>query len=77
MLSLIILKLLAKSSEKRYQSVDGLIADLRRCQATLTADHDIALFTPGLQDRSSALHFADTLYREHPQAGNWSPHWKR
>ncbi|SCC09635.1 Predicted ATPase [Kosakonia oryzendophytica] len=69
MLSLIVLKLLAKSPEKRYQSVDGLIADLRRCQATLTADHDIALFTPGLQDRSPALHFADTLYREHPQAG--------
>ncbi len=45
MLSTIILTLLEKKPEKRYQTVDGLIADLRRCQATLTADGDIASFT--------------------------------
>lgn len=32
MLSTIILKLLEKNPENRYQTVDGLIADLRRCQ---------------------------------------------
>lgn len=68
MLSTIVLKLLTKSPEKRYQTVDGLMADLRRCQATLTADGEIAHFTPGLQDRSPSLHFANTLYRAHPQA---------
>ncbi|SEK97129.1 PAS domain S-box-containing protein [Kosakonia sacchari] len=69
MLSTILLKLLAKSPEKRYQTIDGLIADLRRCQATLTPEQGIPAFTPGLQDRSAALHFANTLYRAHPQAG--------
>ncbi len=68
MLSTILLKLLAKSPDKRYQTVDGLMADLRRCQATLTPEREIAAFTPGLQDRSPALHFANTLYRAHPQA---------
>ncbi|MGY5957102.1 AAA family ATPase [Kosakonia sp. BK9b] len=68
MLSAIVLKLLAKSPEKRYQSIDGLIADLRRCQATLTPEGTLVDFTPGLQDRPVALHFADTLYRAHPQA---------
>ncbi|ENA0609869.1 AAA family ATPase [Enterobacter bugandensis] len=68
MLSTIILTLLEKKPEKRYQTVDGLIADLRRCQATLTADGDIASFTPGQQDRSPAIHLADALFAAHPQA---------
>lgn len=68
MLSAIVLKLLAKKPEQRYQTVDGLIADLRRCQATLSDDGDIAAFTPGLQDRSPAFHLTDTLYSAHPQA---------
>src|SRR5690606_25956318 len=62
MLSAIVLKLLAKRPEHRYQTVDGLIADLRRCQATLSDDGDIAAFTPGLQDRSPAFYLTDTLY---------------
>lgn len=69
MLSLIILKLLEKDPQNRYQTVDGLIADLRRCQATLTAEGEIAPFTPGQQDRSPVVHLADTLYAAHPQAG--------
>ena len=68
MLSAIVLKLLAKRPEHRYQTVDGLIADLRRCQATLSDDGDIAAFTPGLQDRSPAFYLTDTLYNAHPQA---------
>jgi len=68
MLSTIILKLLEKSPENRYQTVDGLIADLRRCQATLTAEGEIARFIPGQQDRSPAIHLADALFAAHPQA---------
>jgi predicted ATPase/signal transduction histidine kinase len=70
MLSAIVLKLLAKKPENRYQTVDGLIADLRRCQATLSDDGEIAAFTPGLQDRSPAFHLTDTLYTAHPQAAD-------
>ncbi|MGU0055524.1 serine/threonine protein kinase [Enterobacter hormaechei] len=47
MLSTIILKLLEKNPENRYQTVDGLIADLRRCQATLTVEGEIVDFIPG------------------------------
>lgn len=69
MLSTIILKLLEKNPEHRYQTVDGLIADLRRCQATLTAEGGIADFTPGQQDRTPAIHLRDSLFAAHPQAG--------
>jgi len=70
MLSAIVLKMLAKKPENRYQTIDGLIADLRRCQATLSDEGDIAAFTPGLQDRSPAFHLTDTLYTAHPQAAD-------
>ncbi|MFW0880037.1 trifunctional serine/threonine-protein kinase/ATP-binding protein/sensor histidine kinase [Cronobacter dublinensis] len=66
-LSEILLRLLAKTLEGRYQTVDGLIADLRRCQATLAGDETISPFTPGLQDRAFAFHLADALGTTHPQ----------
>ncbi|MBT1595309.1 hypothetical protein KK469_29380, partial [Klebsiella pneumoniae] len=46
MLSTIILKLLEKNPENRYQTLDGLIPDLRRCQATLTVEGEIVDFIP-------------------------------
>jgi serine/threonine protein kinase len=70
MLSTIILKLLEKHPDNRYQTVDGLIADLRRCQATLTCEGDIVAFTPGQQDRTPAIHLADSLFATHPQAND-------
>jgi serine/threonine protein kinase len=47
MLSTIVLRLLEKNPDNRYQTVDGLIADLRRCQATMTAEGDIVCFPTG------------------------------
>ncbi len=70
MLSTIILKLLEKQPDNRYQTVDGLIADLRRCQATLTSEGEIVAFTPGQQDRTPAIHLADSLFAAHPQAND-------
>jgi serine/threonine protein kinase len=70
MLSTIILKLLEKHPDNRYQTVDGLIADLRRCQATLTCEGEIVAFTPGQQDRTPAIHLADSLFATHPQAND-------
>lgn len=67
MLSTIILRLLEKSPERRYQTVEGLIADLRRCQAQLSASGNIALFTPGLQDVVPARLRPDNLFLAHPQ----------
>lgn len=66
-LSAIILRLLEKSPENRYQRVEGLIADLRRCQATLAKSGEIPFFTPGLQDREPARLAADPLFLNHPQ----------
>ncbi|SFO18877.1 Predicted ATPase [Candidatus Pantoea varia] len=68
MLSVILLRLLAKSPADGYQSVQGLMADLRRCQATLTAENTIAPFTPGLQERFSTSFRPETLFTQHPQA---------
>ena len=67
MLSAIVLRLLEKSPANRYQTVEGLVADLRRCQANLTENGDIAPFTPGLQDRLPARFLPDNLYLAHPQ----------
>ncbi|WP_418163334.1 trifunctional serine/threonine-protein kinase/ATP-binding protein/sensor histidine kinase [Pantoea vagans] len=68
MLSVILLRLLAKSPAEGYQTVQGLMADLRRCQATLTAENTIAPFTPGLQERFSSSFRPEMLFTQHPQA---------
>lgn len=67
-LSTILLRLLEKSPDKRYQTVEGLLADLRRCLATLNARGDIASFSPGLQDIPPVGYAGDALFSEHPQA---------
>ena len=66
-LSSIILRLLEKSPANRYQTVEGLVADLRRCQANLSENGEIAPFTPGLQDRMPTRFVPDNLYLSHPQ----------
>lgn len=66
-LSAILLKLLEKSPQQRYQTVEGLQADLQRCLATLTPDGQIAPFTPGLQDTQRNGFACGTLNTEHPQ----------
>lgn len=68
MLSSIILKLLEKSPECRYQTAAGLEADFRRCLATLTEKGNITPFRPGLQDGTFLVHHTDILFGNHPQA---------
>ncbi|WP_244175111.1 ATP-binding protein [Pantoea conspicua] len=67
-LSALILRLLAKSPEYRYQTADGVLADLRRCAATLMPDGSMESFALGLQDTSSASFSSDVLSTDHPQA---------
>ena len=67
-LSSIILRLLAKSPAQRYQTAEGLLADLRRVASNLTPGGAVAKFALGLQDvRPSALS-AEALFTAHPQA---------
>jgi PAS domain S-box-containing protein len=64
--SQIILKLLAKTAEERYQTAAGLARDLRRCLAAWEVEHRINDFPLGQQDTSDRLLIPEKLYgREH------------
>jgi serine/threonine protein kinase len=65
-LSGIVMKLLAKNAEDRYQTAAGLEADLRRCLAEWQSDGRIVPFAPGAHDSSDRLLIPEKLYgREH------------
>lgn len=61
-LSEIVMKLLAKSAEERYQSVDGLNADLRRCQSEWESNARIERFPLAEHDMSERLLIPERLY---------------
>ncbi len=60
--SAIILKLLAKTAEERYQTAAGLEADLQRCLADREALGRIDTFTLGAHDTSDRLLMPERLY---------------
>src|SRR4051794_16644589 len=61
-LSALVMKLLAKSAEERYQTAVGVAADLRRCLAEWEAHGRIALFPLGTRDVPDRLLIPETLY---------------
>ncbi|MFO7566875.1 MAG: AAA family ATPase [Enhygromyxa sp.] len=68
-LSRLILKLLAKAPERRYQTAAGLAADLRRLQALHESGASDVGFELGAEDLSTSLRLPHQLYgREHEQA---------
>ncbi|MCQ8227444.1 trifunctional serine/threonine-protein kinase/ATP-binding protein/sensor histidine kinase [Pantoea trifolii] len=67
-LSSIILRLLTKSPEQRYQTVEGVLADLRRCESNLMPDGLVESFALGLQDVPTSTLSSDVLYSDHAQA---------
>ncbi|NIF00378.1 AAA family ATPase [Pantoea sp. Acro-805] len=67
-LSSIILRLLNKSPEHRYQTAEGVLADLRRCAATLMPDGIIEPFSLGVKDAPPENYATDTLFADHAQA---------
>jgi PAS domain S-box-containing protein len=65
-LSTLILKLLAKTAEERYQTAAGLESDLRHCLAAWQAQQRIDAFPLGQQDTPDRLSIPEKLYgREH------------
>ncbi|ABG52902.1 serine/threonine protein kinase [Trichodesmium erythraeum IMS101] len=61
-LSNIIIKLLAKSPEERYQNALGIEADLKKCLSQLESLGKISEFTLGSQDISKKFHISQKLY---------------
>jgi PAS domain S-box-containing protein len=68
-LSAIVMKLLAKTAEERYQTAAGLRADLQRCFAEWQAGGSIAPFVPGMRDMSDRLHIPEKLYGRELEVG--------
>ncbi len=66
-LSDIIMKLLAKPAEERYQTALGLEADLRRCLADWELRGRIAPFPIGAHDASDRLVISEKLYGREPE----------
>ncbi len=63
----IVLKLLAKTAENRYQTAAGVEADLRSCLEAWEAHHGIASFPLGAHDISDHLLIPEKLYGREPQ----------
>src|SRR3954451_10588868 len=61
-LSAMVMKLLAKTPEERYQTAAGVEADLRKCLTAWESTGRIAPFPPGLQDASERLMIPEKLY---------------
>ena len=60
--SAIIMKLLAKTAEERYQTAAGAASDLRRCLAEWETQHRIDEFPLGEQDTPDRLLIPEKLY---------------
>ncbi|HBB34401.1 MAG TPA: serine/threonine-protein kinase PknK [Cyanobacteria bacterium UBA8803] len=58
----IVMKLMAKTAEERYQSAFGLKADLEQCLKQLETTGKIALFSLGTQDISDKFQIPQKLY---------------
>src|ERR1700674_1216201 len=61
-LSAIVMKLLAKTAEERYQTAGGVEADLRKCLTAWESIGRIDPIPPGLQDASERLMIPEKLY---------------
>ncbi|WP_426614411.1 trifunctional serine/threonine-protein kinase/ATP-binding protein/sensor histidine kinase [Bradyrhizobium sp. McL0616] len=61
-LASIVMKLLAKNAEDRYQTAEGLAADLQLCLEALEANRRIEPFALGAHDGSDRLPIPEKLY---------------
>lgn len=67
--SVIIMKLLAKTAEDRYQTAGGVERDLRRCLTEWDSRGTIDAFLPGQQDTPDRLLIPEKLYGREPEVG--------
>jgi predicted ATPase/class 3 adenylate cyclase/tRNA A-37 threonylcarbamoyl transferase component Bud32 len=69
-LSNLVMKLLEKTAEARYQSAFGLQADLQQCLELLINTGEIPSFELGKQDISSRFQIPQKLYGREPEVAN-------
>lgn len=69
-LSQIVMKLLEKTAEARYQSAFGLQADLQQCLEIFNATGQIPLFELGQQDHSGRFQIPQKLYGREAEVAN-------
>jgi PAS domain S-box-containing protein len=62
MVSNIVMKLMAKMADDRYQSAFGLKADLERCLHEFTNTGTVNAFEPGMEDYTDRLRLPQKLY---------------
>ena len=67
--SAIIMKLLAKTAEERYQTAAGVESDLRRCLAEWETQHRVDQFPLGEHDTSDRLLIPEKLYGRTDEIG--------
>jgi serine/threonine protein kinase len=72
-LSAIVMKLLAKTAEERYQTAAGVAGDLRRCLTQWEAHCRIDLFQLGAHDVFDRLLIPEKLYAESARLMHCSP----
>ncbi len=77
LLSQLVLRLLAKMPEQRYQSAEGLLADLRGAAARLQATGEIAPFELGLEDLARELPLPARLYGRLGELDRLRAIWER
>lgn len=58
----IIMKLMAKNAEDRYQSPQGLLHDLRTCREAFSQNREIENFVPGTRDWSDRFNIPSRLF---------------
>lgn len=68
MVSSIVMKLLAKTAEDRYQTAEGVVADLQRCLTQWRATGNITPFPLGSHDASDQLLIPEKLYGREEEA---------
>src|SRR5258705_2620863 len=70
-LSAIVMKLLAKTPEERYQTAAGVEADLQRCLTEWQSLGSIAPFPLGAPDIPDRLQIAEKLYGPEREIDTW------
>ena len=68
-LSALIMKLMSKRAENRYQTAAGLLEDVRECLGQLERSGRISPFELGRVDRSQHFRLSETLYGRQEQLG--------